>query len=218
MTKRRLIIFKKLFYRNHKKKKNKKESLFSLTDNEILKRLDATKDKEVINEIHKTCFDVLYKDTERTDLIDSKGSSLIGIMGLSFSLVFSFGGILIEKIENITLPFIGCPISWLVPLYISSSITLLVAIGFALQAVKTRADWRWLNEQDIFRPDRLEAGIKDYKIYMSDHVWQIYRTNYNINEVKAKRLRNAQWIFFIALVQIMFLILIIGVYAFVRRG
>jgi len=196
-------------------KKSQKEKLFSLTDEEILNRLDAVEDEQIINEIHKTCFDVLYKDIERSDLIDSKGSSLIGIMGLSFSLVFSLGGLLIEKIDNIPLPFVGCPVSWFIALYISSSITILLAVGFALQAVRARSDWRWLKDEDIFRMDVL-TDIKKYKKYISDHAWQIYRNNYNINETKAKRLKQAQWIFFIALVQIMFIILLTGLYAFIR--
>jgi hypothetical protein len=193
-------------------KKCLQETIFSLKDEEILNRLDTTEDEKVINEIHKTCFEVLYKDLERADLIDSKGSSLIAMIGLSFSLTFSLGGILIEKIRNIAIPYVGCPVSWFVFLYISSSITLLVAIGYALQSVKTRSDWRWLKDEDIFRDDRLKAGITKYKIYMSNHAWQIYRNNYNINETKAKRLKQAQWIFFMALIQIMIIILLISIY------
>lgn len=160
--------------------RSKEEQAFTLNDAEIIERL-RTNDEDIIDEIHKTCFDILYKEEERTKFIDSKGSSLIGIIGLSSSLVFTLGGILIEKITNVTFPVIGCPIPWLVLLYISSSITLLIAIFYSFLTVRARSDWRWLKDQDIFHNSMIEQGIKPYKRYMATHAWYIFQNNFRIN-------------------------------------
>src|SRR3989339_534767 len=148
--------------------KFKKEQTFTLSEKEIIERL-RTDDPAIINEIHKTCFDILYKEEERTKFIDSKGSSLIGIIGLSSSLVLTLGGILIEKITNVTLPIIGCSIPGLVLLYFSSSVTLLIAIFYSFLTVRARSDWRCLKDEDIFNNGMIEQGINGYKRYMAAH-------------------------------------------------
>lgn len=200
--------------------KCKNEQPFTLSDAEIIERL-RTDDKDIINEIHKTCFDILYEEEERTKFIDSKGSSLIGIIGLSSSLVFTLGGILIEKISNVNLPIIGCPIPLLVFMYFSSSLTLLIAIIFLFFAVKTRSDWRWLKDEDIFggeKGEMIDQGINPYKRYMSVHAWMIFRNNFDINENKANYLKKAQCLFIIALVQLIPIIVVLGLYALKKGG
>lgn len=197
--------------------RSKEEKAFTLSDDEIIERL-RTDDKHIIDEIHKTCFDILYKEEERTKFIDSKGSSLIGIIGLSSSLIFTLGGILIEKITNVNFPMIGCPIPWLVFLYFSSSLTLLIAIVSSFFAVKTRSDWRWLKDQDIFHNEMIEKGINSYKRYMSAHAWYIFRNNFEINENKAGRLKRAQLLFIFALVQLIPIIVIFSLYTLKKGG
>ncbi len=142
---------------------------FSLKDEEILSRLHEIKDKheDIVGEIYKTCFDNLHNDVKRTDSLDSKASSLIGALGVSFSIIFALGGVLIKEIDNIVLPVIGNLLPWLVFFYISTSATLLIGLFISLKAVGARSDWRWLNEEDIYNKEVLEQGINDYKIYMS---------------------------------------------------
>ena len=196
---------------------SKKEQAFTLSEDEIIERL-RTNDEHIINEIHKTCFDILYKEEERIKFIDAKGSSLIGAIGLSSSLVFSLGGILIEKITNVNLPMIGCPIPWFVSLYFSSSVTLIIAIIYSFLTVKARSDWRWLNDNDIFHDEMINAGINPYKRYMAVHAWKIFKNNSIINEGKATHLKIAQLLFIIALVQLIPIIVIISLYALKKGG
>ena len=199
--------------------KSKEEQAFTLSDDKILERLSIN-DTDIINEIHKTCFDILYKEEERTKFIDSKGSSLIGIIGLSSSLVLTLGGILIEKITNVTLPIIGCPTPWLVLFYFSSSVTLLIAIYYSFLTVRARSDWRWLKDEDIFHNDMkvIGQGINTYKRYMAAHAWYIFRNNFKINENKAGRLKRAQLFFIIALGQLIPIIVFLSSYALKKGG
>jgi len=190
---------------------------FTLSEDEIIERL-RTEDKDVIDEIHKTCLDLLYKEEERAKSTDSKGSSLIGIIGLSSSLIFTLGGILIEKISNVNLPIIGCPIPWLVLFYCFSSLTLLIAITLTFFAIKTREDWRWLKDEDIFHAEMIEGGINPYKRYMSTHIWKIFQNNFLMNEKKASCLKWAQQLFMFALAQLVPIIAIISLYVLEKGG
>lgn len=194
-----------------------KEGPFHLNDDEIIERL-RTDDSKIIDTIHKTCLDLLTEEDDRTKLIDTKGSALLGMSGLSASVVFSLGGILIEKISNIPLPIIGCPIPWLVLFYITSSLTLLLSILFALLAIRSRSDWRSMKDEDIFRADMIKEGINPYKRYMTVHAWKIYTNNFIVNEKKGKNLKIGHLLFFIALLQLLPIILIIGLYAYMKGG
>lgn len=194
-----------------------KESPFNLTEDVIIEHL-RTDDSKIIDTIHKTCLDLMGGEDERTKLIDTKGSALLGMSGLSASVVFSLGGILIEKVSNVPLPIIGCPIPWLVLFYITSSLTLLFAILFALLAVRSRSDWRTMKDEDIFSTEMMEAGINPYKRYIAVHAWKIYQNNFKVNEEKAVRLKIGHWLFLMALLQLLPIILIIGLYAYMRGG
>ncbi len=207
-------IFKKIF---KPIKSVAKEPSFQLSEDEIIERL-RTEDSEIINTIYKTCLDLLDKEDERSKLIDTKGSTLLGMSGLSASVVFSLGGILIEKIINEPLPIIGCPIPSLVIFYFTSSATLLLTLLFALLAIRTRSDWRDMKDEDIFKTEMIEEGINPYKRYITVHAWNIYRNNFDINEKKAKNLKIAHWLFFGALFQLLPIILIIGLYSSTRGG
>lgn len=195
----------------------KKEEPFTLSEEEIIERL-RTDDIAVINTIYDICHDSLSKEDDRSKVLDTKGATLLGISGLSSSVVFTLGGILIEKIENAPLAYIGCPIPWLVFFYVSSSITLLLSLLYALLSVKMRSDWRWLRDQDIFRQDMIEEGIGPYKRYMATHFWKIFQNNFEINERKGAILRRGHVLFFLALLQMLPIIIIIGLYAYERGG
>ncbi len=198
--------------------KHFQNDFYTLSDNEIIERLRIDNAK-IIKEISKIVFKMLYEENERTKQIDSKGSSFIAIIGLSTSLVFSLGGLLVEKITNVHLPLIGCPIPWLVFFYLTTSISLLIAIFFSYQAIKTRSEWRWLNDADIFNQDVL--GKKDpkyYEKYMITHAWTVYRNNFSLNETKGKFLKYSQVWFMSGLMQLIPIIAIISLYALKKGG
>ncbi|MBI5663468.1 MAG: hypothetical protein HZC49_00040 [Nitrospirae bacterium] len=190
---------------------------FTLSEDEIIERL-RTDDPEIVDTIHTMCLDVLYKEEDRTKSLDAKGSTLLGMSGLSSSLVFSLGGLLIEKIKAVTLPVIGDPVQGIGCFYISSSVTLLLSILFALLSVRARADFRQMKDEDIFRTDMIEAGNGPYKRYMATHAWKVYQNNFMINEKKGNHLRTGHVLFFAGLLQLLPIIIIIGLYAFMKGG
>lgn len=187
----------------------------TLTDEEILERL-RIKDKEVIGSVYSICLDLLYKEEDRSKSLDTKGSTLLGVSGLTSTVVFSLGGLLIEKVSNIPLPIIGRVLPLLCLLYVTSSITLLGCILTAVLAIKARSDWRWVDDEDVFRSDVISTDVDGYKRYLSAHYWSIKNNNFKINEQKGKRLIRGYWLFFIALIQILLIVVIIGLYSYTK--
>lgn len=195
-----------------------KQEEYRLEDDEINKRL-CIEDSSIVDEIHKTCIDMLQEENRRTEHIDSKSTSFAGIIGLSSGLVFSLGGILIEKITNTEIPFFGCPIPWLVSFYLSSFLTLLVALCFCVRAFLVRTDFRGLNDVDIFHEEMLgDEDTTQYKRYMTTHIWKVFRTNFKINNTKAKNLKISQITFTIGLMQLVLIMAIIGLYSLKKGG
>ena len=193
------------------------QTIFPLSEDEIIERL-RTDDKDIIETIHGMCLDLVYKEDDRTKSLDAKASTLLGMSGLSSSVVFTLGGLLIDKISNISLPLIGCPLPWLVFFYISSSATLLLSILFALLSVMARSDWRYFKDADIFQGDMIDAGERPYKRYLSVHAWKIFQNNFAINEKKGSLLRKGHLLFFAGLAQLLPIIIIIAAYTFAKGG
>lgn len=201
-------------------KRRPKDKPFNLTEDELKKRLEID-DKGLVDELYNIVSRVLYEENERQKQIDTKGGSSIAIIGLSTSLVFSLGGLLIEKISNLPLPMIGCPIPWLVSFYLSTSITLLVSMAFAYNAIRARSDWKWFSEADIFNQEVLQEKEEQpqyFKRYMIEHMWKLYTTNFGINEKKGDALKWCQLLFIIGLFELMPIITIIGVYSLKKGG
>lgn len=197
-----------------------KKKAFNLTDEEIEERISID-NSEVIDEIYKVVSGILYEENERQKQIDTKGASSIAVIGLSTSLVFSLGGLLIEKITNVRLPIIGCPIPWLVFFYFTTSITLLLSMMFAYRAIKTRSDWKWFSEQDIFNQEVIQEKEEQpnyYKRYMIMHMWKLYKNNWDINEKKGGFLKYSQSFFVVALIQLIPIIAIISLYTLNKGG
>jgi hypothetical protein len=196
----------------------REKKAFNLTDEEIEERLRID-NGGLIDEIHKTVSGMLYEENERQKQIDTKRASSIAVVGLSTSLVFSLGGLLIEKITNVSLPIIGCPIPWLVLFYFTTSITLLLSMLLAYQAIKARSDWVWFSEQDIFNQEVLKEDQTDYyKRYMITHMWKLYRNNFGINQMKGESLKCSQLFFILGLIQLMPIIAIISLYTLNKGG
>lgn len=191
---------------------------FNLTDEEMEERLRID-NGAVVDEIYKIVSSILYEENERQKQIDTKGASSIAVIGLSTSLVFPLGGLLIEKIANVPLPVIGCPIPWLVLFYFTTSITLLLSMLFAYRGIKARSDWVWFGEQDIFNQEVLKEGQADYyKRYIITHMWKLYENNFKINEIKGKSLKYSQVLFISGLIQLMPIIAIISLYTLNKGG
>lgn len=190
-----------------------KRAGFALTDAEVVERLRIN-DKDVVATVYSICLDLLYKEEDRFKNLDTKGSTLLGVSGLTSTVVFTLGGLLIEKIKDLELPLIGKPMLVLSSLYVTSSTTLLFCILAAVLAIKARSDLKWIHEEDVFKDEVISSDVNTYKRYMAAHYWSILRNNFSINEKKGRLLKAGYWFFFAALIQILPIIVIIGTYSY----
>ncbi|MCX5804091.1 MAG: hypothetical protein NTU69_11285 [Proteobacteria bacterium] len=195
-----------------------KQRPFNLTDDQI-ERVLRIENRGVINAVYKIVFALVNEENERQKVIDTKGASSTTVTGLSVSLVFSLGGLLIEKITNVPLPLVGCPIPWLVFFYCTTSITLLFSMFFAYLAIKARSDWVWFSEGDIFNQEVIkEEDPNHYKRYMITHMWKLYRNNFRINETKGNFLKWSQRLLITGLGLLIPIIAILSLYTLKKGG
>jgi len=186
---------------------------FKLSDDEIRDTL-CIKDLNTIMAIYDTSQKLYEEEIKRTSTLEDKSKNLLNGVGVILGIVFSVGGLTIDKIKNIPLPLIGCPRPYLSILYIMLGIFLVAAGIFSYKSMIIRKDWKTMNEVDIFRKDVVLEGEAFYKRYMITHVWKIYKNNFLINEKKAYWLGLGQKLFVVCLFILVIMVIIIGIYMY----
>jgi hypothetical protein len=101
---------------------------------------------------------------------------------------------------------------------VTSTFTLFLSIFFALFAIRARSDWRGLNDEDIFNEEVFDEDSCRYKRYLTVHNWKIYNNNFSVNEAKARKLKVAHFLFVLGLLQLLPIILVIALYAYITKG
>ena len=187
-------------------------------DPKIITKTLKTADEDVVNEVYRLCYEMMLKEEERYSTIESKGWSLFGMIGLVITIILTVGGLLIEKVKNIPVYFIECPLSWLVGFYTLTFTFALIASSLTLWALRIRSDYGWVSDQDVFQKNKIADGIISYKQYTAVHYWRIFIKNFEINMVKAKHLRIAQIFFFLSLSVLVPIIFIISLYILKKGG
>ena len=154
----------------------------------------------LVAEVHATALRQVQAEDQREGRLDAKAQALLGTAGLSLTVAFTFGGILVqhpEYVRNKILP------SWAVG--VCYGIALALGLAASIQAL--RALWvrgtKGIDEIDVFNQEELAAsdvetaggGISRYKRYMAVHIWRIYQTHADINSEKAATVKLGQWLF-----------------------
>jgi len=188
-----------------------KNNIYNISGKELIERL-RLKDNKLVNTLYETCFELLFKDNERTTSIDSKANNLLGILAVYLTIIISIVGLISDKIGVYKVPIFGFPRPWLVSFYFLMVAFSFVSIIFISKASIVRSDWRWVKDSDLFHKEMLKKDITSYKRYIITHVWEIYKNNYIINERKGVLLRWAQIWFVISLVMLLPIVVIIGLY------
>ncbi len=202
---------------NRKDNKTKDKQRHQMTSEEIRDAL-RTDDKDVIDTIYMACYEMMLREEERFVIIDSKGWNLFAMIGLAITLIFTIGGTLVEKVTNVSVYLFGCPLPWLVGFYILAFVLALAAGILTWFAVRVRSDYRWPDEKDLLNKEMIQSGADIYKRYMAVHYWKIFRNNYEKNTRKANLLKVAHNLFLGALLTLLPLAVIIGLYALARGG
>jgi hypothetical protein len=182
-----------------------------LSVEDIMSRLRIN-DKDIIDTIYSTYYDLLDKENKRRLELDNKAYNLIGIVGVCITLIFGLGGILIEKIK------IPSYITILTILYLGAFMLGMVSLLFALLAARARSDFKTVNDEDIFAEKVIKSDILTYKRYLIAHYWQIYQNDFKINEEKGKSLKISFRMFFANIIFLFLVVSVITNYSLTQGG
>ena len=123
-----------------------------LEEPELMQRLRLNS-TELISQIYEVALRVLDGDDKRGTSLDGKATSLLGAVGLSLTVAFTFGGTLVEHPERFSA--IG-PSTYkvMVVLYALSLLSGLLAGFYAIRSLRIRPH-RAIDELDFLRADVL---------------------------------------------------------------
>lgn len=189
----------------------RKEESFKLSIEKVIENI-CTDEIKIIDSLYNLVFHLLNKEDERLSSLDSKGSNILGMAGVALALIFSLGGLLIEKIEDTSLIFLNSVVYILSILYILTNFLLLISIIFAVFSVRARSDFKTVSDVDIFTKE-ISKGENYYKRYIVAHFWQIYQNNFIINERKGFWLKYSYWFFTLSMVFLLLISITIGLYS-----
>lgn len=162
----------------------------------------AARSPHIVNELYDVAQKQILAETGRQGRLDAKATSLLGAVGLSLTVAFTFGGSLITNHSTFAAHS-------LVYAVISTCFFLAVALGiaaggFALGALLVRQGYVALSEQAVFDDETLaladgqedaEVGVAVYKRFLLVQLWDIARTNAATQDRKAVLIRRGQVVF-----------------------
>lgn len=179
---------------------------------------------ELIGEVYEIAKQQVESEEKRETIIGSKAVALLSVSGLSLTVAFTFGGLLLQHPEH--LQVLGWVSHLVIAAYAIALLCGLLASVLALWSMRVRSDYRGVNAADVFGPELAEADqgvfeppdqsrpttvdrispINSYRRFLAAHYWRIYDNNFEIHEAKAGQVRVGQWLF----VAFVFLLMLIG--------
>ena len=177
-----------LFERTRKwvnKEGENKDSLFVLDEDKIREIL-CIDDEHVVETTYEIVKILMERLKDTTATIDSKATSLFGMVSISVSLITYFASTVIKEIN------MGLLFYCLIVLFIAVIFLMLVSNLFSLRSFRARSDWKEISDQHIFQEEVIKEKAIVYKRFLITAFWKIYVNNYGINEKKGKELKCAQ--------------------------
>jgi hypothetical protein len=173
-----------------------------LSPEELVERLRLN-DEHLVDEVYSIAKRQLDIEERRDAVLNQKATSLLGVLGLSVTVTFTFGSMLLDRPalrgggHGIVL--------W--------SYTAALAFGvmgsfFALLALLVRGTYRDVEEAEVFGPELKGADGRPgqpavYRRFLAAHLWLIYRANSKEHDKKAKRIRIGQVFLFLFLLALL---------------
>jgi hypothetical protein len=141
-------------------------------------------------------------ESERQGRLDSKANGLLAIVGLSLTVLFTYGGQILLGHAKVLREQEGLVI-WVVAVaaLILAVVAALAASAYALAALFVARQFLTMNERTIFKVDTLrkaddedeaDAGVAQYRRYLIVDMWQIVQTQFHNLERKARFIRRGQ--------------------------
>jgi hypothetical protein len=158
----------------------------------------------LVEEIHAIALRQNAGEDQRESRLDAKAQGLLGTAGLSLTVAFTFGGILLQHPEYLE------PLGWFARAVLAFyALALLFGLGAsvrAVQALYVTDGYRCLSERAVFNDDQLksvdrEAGTDDnkakaiYRRYITIQHWTNWQETFAVHERKATVIKKGQRLF-----------------------
>lgn len=178
-----------------------------LSMDELTERLRLSS-PELVDEIYAICVRAAASEDTRKAGIEAKAAGLLATVGVSMALISVFAGTAVHTASDI--------LRWC---FVLAMMFGLIAAACALAALQVTADYRSLNEADVFDQttlDEAEAAVSSagqssgagqapepdtraaatlYKRFLAPSYWKIRCANFAVHERKATWLRRGQVLF-----------------------
>jgi hypothetical protein len=177
----------------------------------------------LVEDLHALSLRQIAAEDQRESRLDAKAQGLLVTAGLSLTVAFTFGGMLLQHPEYLTAMNDGLglgawPARVLFGLYSLALIAGLLASVQAVRALYVSNRYRGVDERDVLNVPELRAADSEvapngetddkrkqarYRRYMTAHFWQIWQQHYDVHETKASRIKRGQHLFLIFLLSLM---------------
>jgi hypothetical protein len=136
-----------------RQKRGLQKSKGPLGADELVKRLTLAS-PDLVEELYKLSKEFLASEAARENNLNGKATSLLTASGLSLTVAFTFGGLLLQHPEY--LDSWNEPWPYVVPsLYGFALLMGLSASGIAVRSLLIRDDYKGIAEEDVFNPEVL---------------------------------------------------------------
>lgn len=176
----------------------------------------------LVEDLHALSLRQIATEDQRETRLDGKAQGVLITAGLSLTVAFTFGGMLLQHPEylvgmNDVLHLGARPARILFLLYALALAFGLTASIHAVKALYVTDAYRGVDERDVLNRAELrgaddemgpEGAVVDdkkkqsrYRRYVTLHFWQIWQQHYAVNEKKATRVKKGQrcFLWFLAL-------------------
>lgn len=169
-----------------------------LTGIELSQRFELYS-RALVDELHALTIRQLQAEEQREGRLDSKAQSLLITAGLSLTVAFTFGGMLLQHPEYLAAFDRNMAIGVLAA-YLLALVAGLLASGVAVRALFVTDGYRSVNERELLGQDLLNAdeectdpgnpqdnakSLTRYRRYVTVQLWQIWQSHYRLHETKA---------------------------------
>jgi hypothetical protein len=181
---------------------------YPTTFSEIREKLGDLRDKEKLDDAIEYCSSLLKREEDRSDKVESKAFTLIGITGIATGFITGFAGLLLDR-DKITSTSVLIPAA---ALYILVVISLMWTIYLAVKVVIV-GDYRFTypSANDIF--DLSNATLNHVKRERAASLFYSFAQNVQVVNRKATYLGGAQLWFRNSIVLLLVLTLLLAVCA-----
>jgi hypothetical protein len=175
-----------------------------LDKKDLLKRLELAS-SGLVEEIHTLVLRQNTAEDQRETRLDAKAQGLMATAGLSLTVAFTFGGLLLQYPRYIE-PLGVWPARLVLALYALALLCGLLASIWAVRALFVRDGYRAVTDNDVFHKDTLESIDREafndsdkakrlYRRFITVQHWTVYRHHFDVHQRKAKLIKCGQWFF-----------------------